>query len=157
MTIASVFSRPYFVHFDDEETPFSRAGQLLREIAESGNGANAGVKDAEIALQDFLNADAALCEGEVAQRYLSEAVLSAIALGIAIGGTPVADSISTHQRKAGLGSHAEDHALKAEALAFYAARGHEFKSKAAAARYIVKHVAPVKVETVQRWLAGARK
>ena len=81
-------------------------------------------------------------------------------LGLSLGGIDKAgaEAVSSIAKKAAIASHAEDHANKAEALAWYGANRGRYRSVSAAANaFMEKKLFPVKFRAVYGWMLGMNK
>jgi len=121
------------------------------------------VPGAKLARDDFVAAALAMNGANDEQRALSEAVLSALALGLLMARTtPEMDAVvkrilTDRARRAADVRQKENREIKAEALEWYKQHRNEYASKDAAAQYIATRVVPgTAFGTVRRWLREPR-
>lgn len=100
-------------------------------------------------------------EEECALSYICDAVqqisLARLALTLVQNGVVGASVLSGVAKKAAKARHAENHAMKDEAIAYYEKNKDRFKSQDAAAEAIAGKVVPVTFRTVRGWIAEHRK
>jgi hypothetical protein len=147
----SPFEMPYFMVAKDGDELRSRAQVLIQGLAEGANR-KTPPRSAELALTDFLVAQEELCgfEDRDDMKLLSEAVLSAIALGIEMAGTAAADAIMAERGENGRNKrHEFNRKRKKEIRAWYLSK-RPFTNIEEAAEKIAAQ-AKVSVTTADTW------
>ena len=156
----NLFALPYFLTTKEGQRQ-SRARVLLGAFNDS-EGITAPKNDdfrnsAAMALRDFIRAAPSRQAGDEEHVRFSEAILSALALGIALSASGkhpeiVKRAISERQREYAKARNKEHNQLKADALNWYRDHKDRFSSKDKAAEAMAGKIVPVSHRTVRNWL-----
>lgn len=150
---------PYFLRSREDGELHSKARVAIQGLANGATG-KAAPASARLALHDLLCAEEGLCESENEDqlRLLSEAVLSAIALGVEIAGSKDASLLMAERGRKGADAlHNQlNRERKAKALQWYEQHRGKFPDKDSAAAEMA-NLFHVSFHTARDWLKVPRK